>query len=316
MAARSPRSSLSTTPSITGAWSCCRWATPCRRCSLGGNPYGASFVSGHRVTGRTKKRSRSPTTRVSASPATPRSWASTRRRRFRGQATESRELRSDAFVTWTALTPRPRARPRRLRRCPPARSRGERMPPARGLAHELGEIPSSRSIASSDFCSPAKPKRSSRICRSSSGNLRSAARTACLRNVVPACSAGSAASGSAKSSPSSPFALAADGLIQRYRRLDGAQSFVDVDELVSRGRCQLLRRRLASVLHLELPTQPSELQSALVNVCRDSNRLRLVGDGALARLPDPPRRVRRELEAPTPVELLDGAVQADRSPPG
>jgi hypothetical protein len=39
----------------------------------------------------------------------------------------------------------------------------------------------------------------------------------------------------------------------------------------------------------------------------------VVRNGALHRLADPPRCVRRELEAATPVELLDRAVQAERS---
>ena len=101
-------------------------------------------------------------------------------------------------------TPRPRGRSHRLRRGLRARVRAERMPPARGPSRASREIPSSRSIASSDLCSPSKPKRSSSTCRSSSGNLPSAARTACLRNVFPASSTGSSASESAKSSPSSP----------------------------------------------------------------------------------------------------------------
>ena len=39
----------------------------------------------------------------------------------------------------------------------------------------------------------------------------------------------------------------------------------------------------------------------------------MVGDGALHRLADPPGRVGRELEAAAPVELLDGAVEAERA---
>jgi hypothetical protein len=39
----------------------------------------------------------------------------------------------------------------------------------------------------------------------------------------------------------------------------------------------------------------------------------VVRDRALHRLPDPPRRVRRELVAPPPVELLDRAVQPERA---
>src|SRR5581483_10890610 len=44
-----------------------------------------------------------------------------------------------------------------------------------------------------------------------------------------------------------------------------------------------------------------------------ADRPRVVGDGPLHRLADPPGRVRRELVAAAPVELLDGAVQAQRS---
>ena len=39
----------------------------------------------------------------------------------------------------------------------------------------------------------------------------------------------------------------------------------------------------------------------------------MIRDGALHRLADPPGRVGRELEAAAPVELLDGAVQPQRS---
>jgi hypothetical protein len=43
----------------------------------------------------------------------------------------------------------------------------------------------------------------------------------------------------------------------------------------------------------------------------DPNGARLVRNAALHGLPDPPRRVRRELEAAAPVELLDRADQPD-----
>ena len=42
-----------------------------------------------------------------------------------------------------------------------------------------------------------------------------------------------------------------------------------------------------------------------------ADRAGLVGDAAGDRLADPPRRVRRELVAAAPVELLDGAHQAE-----
>ena len=70
-------------------------------------------------------------------------------------------------------------------------------------------------------------------------------------------------------------------------------------------------RRLAAVLDLELATEPCELRAALVHVCGDADRPRLVRDRALTGLADPPGRVCRELEALPPVELLDRAVEAD-----
>ena len=44
-----------------------------------------------------------------------------------------------------------------------------------------------------------------------------------------------------------------------------------------------------------------------------ADRARVVRHGALHRLADPPGRVRRELVAAPPVELLDGAVEAERA---
>jgi hypothetical protein len=48
-------------------------------------------------------------------------------------------------------------------------------------------------------------------------------------------------------------------------------------------------------------------------VHRHADRAGVIRHGALHRLADPPGRVRRELEAAPPVELLDCAVQAKRA---
>src|SRR5215213_6009773 len=45
----------------------------------------------------------------------------------------------------------------------------------------------------------------------------------------------------------------------------------------------------------------------------DADSARVIRHRALHRLADPPGRVRRELEAPAPVELLDRPVQAKRA---
>jgi hypothetical protein len=56
---------------------------------------------------------------------------------------------------------------------------------------------------------------------------------------------------------------------------------------------------------------PRDLPLALADVHGDPDRARLVGQAALDRLPDPEGRVRRELVALAPVELLGGADQPE-----
>src|SRR4029079_6330382 len=59
--------------------------------------------------------------------------------------------------------------------------------------------------------------------------------------------------------------------------------------------------------------RPVDLLKPFHDVDRHPDRARLVGQRAGDRLPDPPRRVRRELEAAPPVELLDRADEAERA---
>src|SRR5262245_61068252 len=104
-----------------------------------------------------------------------------------------------------------------------------------------------------------------------------------------------------------------DGLVQGHRRVGGAERLVDVLEREASGLCELLLRRLASELDLEPARGPGQLLLTLDDVNGHADRAGVIRDGALHRLADPPRGIRRELEAPAPVELLDGAVQAQRS---
>src|SRR5688572_22394661 len=76
------------------------------------------------------------------------------------------------------------------------------------------------------------------------------------------------------------------------------------------GRRDLLRRRLAPELDGELTRRPGHPVHGLDHVDRDPDRPRLVGQAALDGLPDPPRRVRRELEPTLPLELVDGTHEA------
>src|SRR5829696_3065580 len=102
-------------------------------------------------------------------------------------------------------------------------------------------------------------------------------------------------------------------LVERDRRVRGAERLVDVLDRKAGGLGELLLRRLAAEFDLEAPGGTRELLLPLDDVDRDSDRPRVVGDGALHRLADPPGRVRGELEAAAPVELLDGAIEAERS---
>src|SRR5258705_4678998 len=75
----------------------------------------------------------------------------------------------------------------------------------------------------------------------------------------------------------------------------------------------LLERRLAAELRPERALRAVHLLQALDDVHRHANRACLVGKRAGDRLPDPPGCVGRELVATPPVELLDGADQAQGS---
>src|SRR4051812_40255647 len=77
------------------------------------------------------------------------------------------------------------------------------------------------------------------------------------------------------------------------------------------GLGELVDRRLPSELRLKLGGRAVQLDPPLLDVHRDTDRLGLVRDGALAGLANPPGGVRRELVALAPVELLGRAVEAD-----
>ena len=133
------------------------------------------------------------------------------------------------------------------------------------------------------------------------------------RSDSSASSNGSGASRSANRSPSSPVAVGADWLVERDRRGRGRQGLLDVlDRQAGRLR-ELFLGRLAAELDLEPPRRARQLLLALDDVHRDADRARVVGARALHRLADPPGGVGGELVAPPPVELLDGAVQAERA---
>src|SRR5262245_2934086 len=106
--------------------------------------------------------------------------------------------------------------------------------------------------------------------------------------------------------------LLADRLLEGDGELRHPQDLahlLDVDLELLRD---LLGQRLAAEPLDELALDVDDLVQLLDHVDRDPDRPRLVGDRAGDRLADPPRRVRRELEPASIVELLDGAYQPQR----
>src|SRR5262245_66611224 len=79
------------------------------------------------------------------------------------------------------------------------------------------------------------------------------------------------------------------------------------------GLRELLARGFAAELELQPATSPEELLLALDHMHRHADRPRMVRDGPLNGLADPPRGVGRELVTTPPIELLNRAVQAERA---
>src|SRR4051794_38632373 len=107
--------------------------------------------------------------------------------------------------------------------------------------------------------------------------------------------------------------LVADRLLERHRRLRRALDRVDLVGLDPGHVRDLLGGRLATQLGDELALGPADLVQLLDHVHGDADRARLVGERAGDGLADPPRRVRRELEALAVVELLGGTHEAERA---
>src|SRR5215204_128617 len=107
--------------------------------------------------------------------------------------------------------------------------------------------------------------------------------------------------------------LLADRLVEARGR---SRSSLDLERLLE-GEPRLLgdlrQVRLARELCPEVALGPLHLLHSLDDVHRNTNRSRLVGNRPCDRLANPPGRVRGELEAPLPLELLDGANEAEHA---
>ena len=136
--------------------------------------------------------------------------------------------------------------------------------------------------------------------------------SAWLRSESSTCSSGSGPVAGDEVAEDRVLGLA-DRLIEAR---GGARRGAHFDRLLEwQGRLlgDLLERRLASELRPERPLGAVHLLQPLDDVDGHADRAGLVGERARNGLPDPPRRVRRELEAAAPVELLDGADQPERA---
>src|ERR671923_2595191 len=106
-------------------------------------------------------------------------------------------------------------------------------------------------------------------------------------------------------------------LLLTDRRLQGHRLLRDLQDLPNllRGDAHLppdlLRERLPAEVLEQLALDPDQLVDRLHHVHGDPDRPGLIGDGPGDGLPNPPRGVRRELEALRVVELLHGADQAE-----
>src|SRR5512133_17656 len=109
------------------------------------------------------------------------------------------------------------------------------------------------------------------------------------------------------------IALRADRPVEARDRARGLPHFSELLQRELRLLGDLLVGRLPPELRGERPLRASDFLLAVGDVHRDPDGPRLVGHPALNGLADPPGRVRRELEAAAPVELLHRADQADDS---
>ena len=106
-------------------------------------------------------------------------------------------------------------------------------------------------------------------------------------------------------------AVVTHGLVERDRVDRVAEHFDDLlERQLGLGR-QLGQRRRAAERAFELGAQLEQRGEHVAGVHGQPDDARRVGDAALDRLADPPGRVRRELEALAPVELVDGVDQAE-----
>ena len=189
---------------------------------------------------------------------------------------------------------------RRLRRAPRPRGTrpGARAPCARCGARARATGPSRRPASRSGVgSSPPRPKRSSITSRSCSGSWSSAARTVSSRRPISTSSWGSISS-LASRSPSSVSPSCPTGPLEaRDRCASPRASRCSSSSVISAAAATSSSVGGRPSWARQLALDARDLALALADVHRDADRAALVGEPALDRLPDPERRVGRELVA-------------------
>ena len=105
-------------------------------------------------------------------------------------------------------------------------------------------------------------------------------------------------------------AVLANRLLERHR-IGNAERQLDLGDVNPGLYGDLFWLRVASELRLQARLGSTNGCERVVQMDRDPNRSRLVGDGTSYGLPNPPGCIRRELETLAPVELLDGTNQSE-----
>ena len=108
-------------------------------------------------------------------------------------------------------------------------------------------------------------------------------------------------------------AVVADRDVEARHDLARLAQGVDVLDRHLGGVRDLLIGRVVRQLRRQLALDAGELALALLDVRGQADRPRRVREAALDALADPQRRVRRELEALAPVELLGRADEPERA---
>ena len=172
----------------------------------------------------------------------------------------------------------------------------------------LNSLPTSSRVHSA-FC--PMPKRIRTICSSRGVSVAKTLRVSSPRLPLIAASAGDGVSWSSTKSPSELCSSSPSGVSSEIGSLTILSALLDLVERHLHLLGDLFRPRLAAQALHQQARHPLQLVDRLHHMDRDANRPALVGNRTRQRLPNPPRRVSRELEAALVFELVYRPHQAN-----